>query len=143
MHSLGSAQRAEGTEPGGAKPEPQQQCYGKAGCWGGGRGRSSPSCGHIHPFMGASLCPHPWGKHGEGKAVPEGQIQAEQIRNQTNQEAPGQRGWESQHQHICKMQRKCLIFQIGKRFEIAGEQSSLPPVPAGTNRLCQSRFLSL
>jgi len=62
----------------------------------GGPGPSSH--GHIHALVGASLCLHPWGKHGEGKTVPGGQIQEGNIQNQINQEPPGQRGWESQHQ---------------------------------------------
>lgn len=45
--------------------------------------------------------------------------------------------------YICEAQGKFLIFKIGKRFEIAGEQSSLPFVPAGSDRLCTNHFPSL
>lgn len=45
--------------------------------------------------------------------------------------------------HICEAQGKFLIFKIGKRFEIAGEQSALPSVPAGSDKLCINHFPSL
>ena len=46
-------------------------------------------------------------------------------------------------EYVCKTRGKFLILEIGKRFEIAGEQSALPFMPGGTDKLCINNFPSL
>lgn len=76
---------------------PSSSAMGRPGSWGGWGGPAPLLMGTSMPsWEHPSVC-IPGGSTGKVK-LPGGQIQEGNIQNQTNQEPPGQRGWESQHQ---------------------------------------------
>lgn len=115
---------------------PSSSAMGRPGSWGGWGGPAPLLMGTSMPsWEHPSVC-IPGGSTGKVKLCQEGKSKREIFKTKLIKSLPDSGAGSHSTKPICKMQRKCLIFQIGERFEVAGEQPSLPSVPAGAGRLC-------